>query len=124
MLRGPRVTYPARQRDRLLDDFDLLDELKANAEYFRRLAQKAYDFCHDTLAEAAARTSRSPGSLVPEAEECALELAEVLYSNAEWNRILTRELPLAEDRFVRQVTDLAADFLIEAHWHTLVLRSP
>lgn len=109
-------------RDELLYRKRLIRAYKRDKEHFRKRAEQAFSEATRMLEEAAALLNRPRDTLLPQSQDCAILLAGILGNDPRWTKICLTNLGHNMGQFVRQITQLMAEYLIDTYWATLIVR--
>ena len=121
--RDPPIKLSRAERDTLLRKKGLLIAYHRQEPYFRELAHQSFDLATSILAGAAEQLNRSASTWVPQSEDCVIALTTILQNDDRWYKICRSTIGFSLGLFVRQITQLMAEYLIDTYWATLIVRS-
>jgi hypothetical protein len=111
---------PTTKRDQILGDKGLIEAYQRDENDFRALVSSAYSMAVRTLRDV-------PGVIiagvppVPNSEDCEVFLVALLENDTRWRKICKGQLGHMTGRFVQQITELMAQYLIDVYWARLVV---
>jgi hypothetical protein len=121
--RDPPIILSRAERDALLRRRGLLIAYHRQEPYFREPAHQAFDLAAGILAGAAEQLHRPVSTLMPQSEDCVIALTTILQNDDRWYKICRSAIGFSLGSFVRQITRLMAEFLVDTYWATLVVGS-